>query len=266
MEQLSMIREARTLGNTLDAIDLARPEGSEPIPRPSTVLFGPEKITAMNRQAEQLLADGKHNEALNVKYSVLSATGWFYGHRSRETGEVFMDLARFCIEMHRVQDAVRYASEGFQLLQQHLDHSDPEFGLALMNLSGVQNAAGQRDEALTSIQDALRILIAGLKQPHTVVGFAYGQLSLILESTGDFPAADKASRKAIDVLAAVHGAGHPIVARAFANHALLLAKSQKRAEAIVTAQRAFDLYHQTYGNDHWETRWARGVLETVSQS
>jgi tetratricopeptide (TPR) repeat protein len=265
MEGLGMLSEARALGNRLDEIDLARSDAEEPTPRPSSVLFGPDKIEALNSHAEQLLRDGKHDDALAVKLNILSSTGWYYGHHSQATGEVFMDLARFCVAMEKIEAAVRYASEGFELLQRHLDHDDPVFGLTLINLSGVQHAAGKPDEARKSIEEALRILTTRLVHPHSVVGSAYGQLSLILESTGDYEGASAASQKAFDTLVAVHGEEHPAVAQLLANWALVLQKLEKRHEAIAAAQRAVDLYQKAYSEDHWETRWARRILETVTQ-
>lgn len=265
MEGLGMVSQAKALRNRLDNIDLARPDMEEPMRRASSVHFGPDKIEAFNSQAEQLLRDGKHDDALALKLSVLSATGWYYGHESQKTGEVFMDLARFCVEMEKIEAAVHYASQGFELLQRHLDHQDPLFGLTLMNLSGVQHAAGKADEARKSVEEALRILTTRLVQPHSIVGAAYGQLSLILESIGDYEGASAASQKAIDTLVAVHGEEHTDVAKSLANWALVLRKLEKGQEAIAAAQRAVDLYRNAYSDDHWETKWACRILETVSR-
>jgi tetratricopeptide (TPR) repeat protein len=263
-EGAGMVRDARTLRYLLDQAELARPETKEH--RPSSVLFGPEKINAMASQAEQLFSDGRHEDALAVEQSVLSATGWFYGHESQEVGGVYMALAKFCGEMGRTAAALHFASEGIELLRRYFDDNDPILGLTFLNLSGAQLKARKTDEALDSIQHALRILTARLQQPHTLVGAAYAQLSLILESKGEYSAADEASRKAIETLVAIHGDSHPDVAQALANHALVLEKLGKQSEAIASAERAVKWYTDAYGDDNWQTKWARQILEQVSRA
>jgi tetratricopeptide (TPR) repeat protein len=208
---------------------------------------------AVLRQAEALVAKGRHKEAQPLREQILTIRRQVLGEDHPHTANSYDRVASNLNAQGRYTEAAGGYRKALAIYRQVLGEHHPDTATSYNNVAYNLNAQGLYAEAAEGYSKALAIRQKVLGEDHADTATSYNNLALNLQAQGRYAEAAEGLRKALAIWRKVLGEDHPRTAQGNNNVAYNLQAQGRYAEAAEGFRKALAIRLKVLGEDHPDT-------------
>jgi Tfp pilus assembly protein PilF len=204
----------------------------------------------LQRQAEALVARGRHREAQPPLEKVLAIRLEVLGEEHPHTASSYNNLAFNLNGQGKYAAAEQGFRKALAIFRKALGAEHPETAACENNLAinlGAQGKYAAAEEGLRKVL-AIRLEVLGEEHPHTAS--SYSNLGCNLNAQGKYAAAEEPLRKALEINRKVLGEEHPETATCCNNLAGNLHDQGKYAAAEEGLRKVLNIRRKVLGEEH----------------
>jgi tetratricopeptide (TPR) repeat protein len=208
---------------------------------------------ALNQQANQLIDQGKYQEAIPIAERALEVAKRTLGPEQPETVEALNNLGFVFKMIGAYAKAEPLYQEALRILQKVLGPEHPDTATSLNNLAELYQAMGEYAKAEALLQEALRIQQKVLGPEHPDTATSLNNLAELYQAMGEYAKAEALLQEALGIRRKVLGSEHPRTADSLNNLALLYQAMGEYAKAEPLYQEALRIRQKVLGSEHLDT-------------
>jgi tetratricopeptide (TPR) repeat protein/CHAT domain-containing protein len=209
-----------------------------------------EDPVTLQRQVNQLFADGRHGEALQVAERYVEASRVRYGEAHVEYARALSWLADVHDSLGRYAQAEQLFAQTLGILEKTRGRDHPDVGATLSNLASVYARQGRFDEAHALYERTIAIGVKAFGDQHPNVGAVLNNVGELYKAQGRYPEAEAYYKRALIIGERALGADHLNVANGYINLAVLYTQQGRFAEAEVICKRVLATREKKLGPRH----------------
>ncbi len=219
-----------------------------------------DEAKALREQADQLAADGKHEEAVPLHEKVVSLRKQTLGPNHADTAEALRALGAAVQEARSPKDARPYFEEALEIRRRMLGDMHVDTAHSLLDLGQALIDSGELDAAERHLKQALAVYRRQHGENHDDTANAHVYLSLVHREQGDYAAARRHLESVLAIFEAIYGKRHEHTGH---THFTLGLHLGDPGEAQHHFEQAAEIFREAAGEEHIHTVRARERLGVV---
>jgi tetratricopeptide (TPR) repeat protein len=227
-------------------------------------LAGDGNPKLLNQQVNQLIEQGKYQEAIPIAERALEMAKRARGPEQPETADALNNLGFLFQKTGDYAKAEPLYQEALRIAQKTPEH--PYTAMVLNNLGELYRAMGEYAKAEPPYQEALRIRQKFLGPENPVTASSLNNLALLYQAMGEFAKAEPLFREVLRIRRKVLGPEHTDTAMSLNNLALLCQAMGEYIDAELFLQEALRIQQKVLGPEHAATAISLNNLAVLYQA
>ena len=220
---------------------------------------------ALNKQVNQLIEQGKYQEAIPLAEKAVELAKRVRGPENPDTAKSLNNLAELYRHMGEYAKAEPLLREALQIRQKVLGPEDPNTATSLNNLALLYGVMGEYAKAEPLFHEALQIRQKVLGPEHPDTAQSLNNLGVLYWDMGEYAKAEPLLQEALRICQKFLGLEHPYAATSLNNLAGLYRVMGEYAKAEPLLQEALRIRQKILGPEHPDTAESRGSVAGLYQ-
>ncbi len=208
---------------------------------------------ALNQQVNQLIEQGKYQEAIPIAERAVEVAKHTLGPDHPKTADALNNLGFIFQKIGNYAKAEPIYREALRIRQKVLGPEDPHTALSLNNLAVLYQDMGEYAKAEPLLQEALRIRQKVLGPEHPDTAQSLNNLATLYQAMGEYAKAEPLYQEALRIRQKVLGPEHPDTATSLNNLGELYQAMGEYAKAEPLLQEALRIRQKVLGPEHPST-------------
>jgi len=220
---------------------------------------------ALNQQVNQLIEQGKYQEAIPIAERAVEVSKRVRGPEDPETAEALNNLGLLFKKIGDYVKAEPLYQEALRIREKVLGPEHPDTAESLNNLALLYHAMHEYVKAEPLLQEALRIRQKVLGSEHPATALSRNNLAELYDDMGEYAKAEPLYQEALRIQQKVLGPENPDTATSFNNLGELYQEMHEYAKAEPLLQEALQILQKVLGPEHPDTVVSRNNLAELYQ-
>ena len=220
---------------------------------------------ALNQQVNQLIVQGKYQEAIPIAERAIEVSKRVRGPEQPETAAALNNLGFLFQKIGDYPKAEPLLQEALRIRQKVLGPEHPDTASSLNKLAVLYQDLGEYAKAEPLYQEALRIRQKVLGAEHPGTASSLNNLALLYQDMHEYAKAEPLYREALRICQKVLRPEHPETATSLNNLATLYWRMGEYAKAEPLYQEALRIRRKVLGPEHPDTASTLNSLAVLYQ-
>ena len=221
---------------------------------------------ALNQQVNQLIEQGKYQEAIPIAERAVEMAKRVRGPEHSETADALNNLGFLFKKIRDYAKAEPLYREALQIRQKVLGSEHLDTATSLNNLGLLYKDMGEYAKAEPLLQEALRIYQQVLGKEHPSTAMSLDNLASLYRIMGEFAKAEPLYQEALRTRQKILGSEHPDTAVSLNNLGELYETMGEYAKAEPLYQEAIQIWQKILGSEHPDTATGLNNLALLYQA
>jgi tetratricopeptide (TPR) repeat protein len=221
--------------------------------------------SVLNQQVNQLMEQGKYQEAIPVAERALEASKRARGPEQPETADALNNLGFLFNKIGNYAKAEPLLQEALRIRQKVLGPEHPDTASSLNKLAVLYQEVHDYAKAEPLYQEALRIRRKVLGAEHPGTASSLNNLALLYQDMHEYAKAEPLYQETVRICQKVLGPEHPETATSLNNLATLYWRMGEYAKAEPLYQEALRIRQKVLGSEHPDTASTLNSLAVLYQ-
>ena len=221
---------------------------------------------ALNQQVNQLIEQGKYQEAIPIAERAVEMAKRVRGPEHSETADALNNLGFLFKKIRDYAKAEPLYREALQIRQKVLGSEHLDTATSLNNLGLLYKDMGEYAKAEPLLQEALRIYQQVLGKEHPSTAMSLDNLASLYRVMGEFAKAEPLYQEALRTRQKILGSEHPDTAVSLNNLGELYETMGEYAKAEPLYQEAIQIWQKILGSEHPDTATGLNNLALLYQA
>src|SRR5271157_1757617 len=221
---------------------------------------------ALNQQVNQLIAQGKYQEAIPIAERAIEVLKRVRGPEQPETAAALNNLGFLFQQIGDYPKAEPLLQEALRIRQKVLGPEHPDTASSLNNLALLYQDMHEYAKAEPLYREALRICQKVLRPEHPETATSLNNLATLYKGMGESAKAEPLFQEALRIRKKVLGPEHPDTAESLNNLALLYQGMGEYAKAEPLFREALQIVQKVLGKEHPDTAISLNNLAALYQA